>query len=222
MADSLSRPPEGLFLPRSTYVASVKVPSGSLATPVARDRSPGASTVSVVAPGPVLDMAELARAQEGCKETQQLRAKLDAQDVLISGHRVWCDLSCRVMRPLIPATMRCLVFNSVHSLAHPGIRATRLMLTSRFVWTSCSTDINTWCRESQQCARAKIQPQERAAVDAIPVPLHKFSHMHVDLVGPWQTPLWPTGWHVLACLLPSQQTRGRSSPAAHGSVCAEP
>ena len=70
------------------------------------------------------------------KETLQLHAKLDAQDVLISGHKVWCDLSCGVMRPLMPATMHRLVFNNVHSLAHPGICATRRMLTSRFVWTS--------------------------------------------------------------------------------------
>ena len=74
----LSRPPEELSLPSSTYVASVKVPSGSLAAPVARDGSPGACTVAVVTPGPVLDMAELARAQESCVETQQLRAKLNA------------------------------------------------------------------------------------------------------------------------------------------------
>ena len=185
MADCLSRPPEELSLPRSTHVASLKVPSGSLAAPVARDGSPGASTVAVVTPGPVLDMAELARVQEGCQKTQQLCAKLDAQDVLVSGNRIWCEVSHGVLRPLVPATMRHLVFNSVHSLAHPGIRATRCMLTSRFVWTSCSTNVNTWCRECQQCAHAKIQLQERAAVDAFPVPLHKFSQVHVDLVGPW-------------------------------------
>ena len=74
-------------------MASVKVPSGSLTAPVARDGSPGASTVAAVSPGPVLDMAELASAQEGCQETQQLCAKLAAQDVLISGHKVWCDTS---------------------------------------------------------------------------------------------------------------------------------
>ena len=88
VTDSLSRPPEELFLPRSTHVASVKVPSGLLAAPVAWDRSPGASTVAVVTPGPVLDIVELARAQEGCQETQQLRAKLTAQDMLISGHKI--------------------------------------------------------------------------------------------------------------------------------------
>ena len=150
-------------------------PAGSLATPVAQDGRPGASTVAVVSPGLILDMAELARAQEGCQETQQLRAKLTAQDVLISGHKIWCDTSTGVMRPLVPVSLRRLVFNSVHSLAHPGIRATRRMLTTRYVWTSCSSDVNTWCRECQRCARAKIQPQERAAVNAIPMPLHKFS-----------------------------------------------
>ena len=93
VVDCLSRPLEELSLPRSTHVASVKVLSGSLATRVARDGSLGACTVAVVTPGPVLDMAELARTQESCVETQQLRAKLNAQDVLISGHTVWCDLS---------------------------------------------------------------------------------------------------------------------------------
>ena len=150
-----------------TNVAGIKGPSRLLATPVARDGSPGASTEAVVTPGPVLDMAELARAQESCQETQELHAKLDAQDVLISGQKIWCDSSLGVLRPLVPVSMRRLVFNSMHSLAHPGLCATRRMLTSKFVWTSCSSDVNTWCREYQQCAHAKIQPQERAAVGAI-------------------------------------------------------
>ena len=62
VADCLSRPTEVLSLPRSTKVAGIKVPSGSLATPVVWDGSPGEA---VVTPGPVPDKAELARAQEG-------------------------------------------------------------------------------------------------------------------------------------------------------------
>ena len=93
MANCLSRPPDVLSLPRST-----KVPSGSLAAPVAQDGSPGASSsVAVVTPGPVLDMAELAHAQKGCQETQGLRAKLAAQDMLISSHKIWCDNSLGVL-----------------------------------------------------------------------------------------------------------------------------
>ena len=146
MANCLSRPPDVLSLPRSTKEASIKVPYRSLAVPVAWDGSPGASTVAVVTPGPVLDMVELAHAQESCKETQELRAKLDAQDVL-NAHQGPQDL----VRQL-PGC----VFNSMHSLAHPGICATRPMLTSRFIWTGCSSDVNTWCPKCQQSARAKV------------------------------------------------------------------
>ena len=74
-------------------MASVKVPSGLLAAPVARDGSPGACNMAVVTPGPVLDMAELAHAQESCVEMQQLWAKLNAQDMHISDHTIWCDTS---------------------------------------------------------------------------------------------------------------------------------
>ena len=73
--------------------------------------------MAVVTPGPVLDMGELAHAQDACQETQQLRAKLDAQDVLIYGNKIWCDSSTRVLRPLIPDSMRSLV--CVHT-AQPG------------------------------------------------------------------------------------------------------
>ena len=46
VVDCISRPPEELYLPRSTQVASLKAPSGSLAAPVARDGSSGASTAA--------------------------------------------------------------------------------------------------------------------------------------------------------------------------------
>ena len=75
--------------------------------------------MAVVTPGAVLDMAELACAQEGCQETQELHAKMAAQ--LISGHKIWCDSSLGMLRPLVPVSMQCQVFNSVHSLAHPGV-----------------------------------------------------------------------------------------------------
>lgn len=130
-------------------------------------------------------MATLALAQETCQETRDLRNKLDAQNVLIGGHQVWCDFSSGRMRPLVPEQLRKLVFESVHNLAHPGIRASRRMLTSRYVWPSCAKDVATWCRQCDRCARAKVQPQEKAAVEPIPIPLQKFAHVHVDLVGPW-------------------------------------
>ena len=158
----------------------------------------------VVTPGPILDMAELAHAQESCQETQELGTKLTTQDVLFSRQKIWCDNSLGVLSPIVPVSMRRLVFNSMHSLAQPGIHATRHMLTSRFVWTSCSSDVNTWYRECQQCARAKIQSHKRAAVEAIPVPLHRFLHVHVDLVGPWP---WTAEGHTHLLTIVDRTTR---------------
>ena len=76
VADCLSRPPEELYLPRSTQVAGVKAPYGSQATPVARDGSSGASsTVAAVVPatqqGPIR-WGELACDQLTCQETEDV------------------------------------------------------------------------------------------------------------------------------------------------------
>jgi cleavage and polyadenylation specificity factor subunit 1 len=41
-----------------------------------------------------------------------------------------------------------------------------------------------WCKECQLCQRAKASNQAAAAEQPIAVPLCRFSHVHVDLVGP--------------------------------------
>ena len=54
-----------LSFPGSTQVASIKAPSRLLAA-LARNGSTRASPTTVVAPGPILDMAELAHTQDIC------------------------------------------------------------------------------------------------------------------------------------------------------------
>jgi transposase InsO family protein len=58
---------------------------------------------------------------------------------------------------------------------------------SRYVWPGLATDVRTWCRSCQRCAAAKVTSQPKAAVQPIEVPLLRFSHLHVDLVGPLPT-----------------------------------
>ena len=47
-----------------------------------------------------------------------------------------------------------------------------------------STDIAAWCRDCQHCQRSKVTQQFSAPVQPIAVPHRRFSHIHVDLVGP--------------------------------------
>ena len=97
------------------------------------------------------------------QEIQELSAKLATQAMLKISHKIWCDNSLGVLRPLVPVSMRRLHADQQVHLDELLLRCQHLVLG----------------------VSAVCQPQERAAVEAIPVPLHKFSHMHVDLVGPW-------------------------------------
>jgi transposase InsO family protein len=76
------------------------------------------------------------------------------------------------------------VFYAIHNVSHPGIRATRRMLSARFVWKGVGKDVAAMCRACQQCQRGKVHKQPSAPVQANPLPARKFSHVHVDLVGP--------------------------------------
>jgi transposase InsO family protein len=61
------------------------------------------------------------------------------------------------------------------------------MLASRFVWPGMATDVASWCKECQDCARGKTTVHVAAEVEPIQVPSRRFSHLHVDLVGPLPT-----------------------------------
>jgi hypothetical protein len=47
-----------------------------------------------------------------------------------------------------------------------------------------ATDVAVWCRDCQLCARGKASPQHTAPFQSIPIPERRFTHVHVDLVGP--------------------------------------
>jgi RNase H-like domain found in reverse transcriptase/Reverse transcriptase (RNA-dependent DNA polymerase)/Integrase zinc binding domain/Integrase core domain len=142
---------------------------------------------AVAAPAEVsVDFAELAAQQATCTATAELAASesLSVKEVTVSNVQVLCDVSRSRIRPLVPVGMRKQVFLAVHGLAHPGTRATRRLLTSRYVWKGCAADVAQWCRECAGCARAKTQAHIKMPVEPIVVPPCKFQHVHVDLVGP--------------------------------------
>ena len=107
--------------------------------------------------------------------------------VNVDGFELLCDFSSGVPRPLVPVAQQKHVFDAVHGLAHPGIRALQRLISSRFVWAGCAANVADWCRNCAQCARGKVTCQETTPVMKIAVPLSKFQHVHVDLVGPLPT-----------------------------------
>ena len=106
---------------------------------------------------------------------------LAVQKVEVAGVVLWCDTSTSYLRLLVPVVHCRTVFEAVHGLAHLGIRATKRMVASRFVWPGCSTDVAAWCRD---CTCGKVIVQENMEVLQIELPTTKFAHVHMDLVGP--------------------------------------
>jgi RNase H-like domain found in reverse transcriptase/Integrase zinc binding domain len=185
VADTLSRPPPAAVGAQQGTVAAVSTVGAQQGTVAAVAAAAGVS--DQLQPG--LDFAAIAVRQLLCPETQQLLGSpsLQVRAVPVEGGQLYCDFSSGSARPLIPAADRRAVFSLIHSLAHPGIRATKRLLSKRVVWRGMATDATKWCRECQHCQRAKVTTQAAAAVQAIPVPDRRFSHLHVDLVGPLPT-----------------------------------
>ncbi len=75
----------------------------------------------------------------------------------------------------------------LHGAAHPGRRATRRLISSRYVWKGLSTDVTAWAKAFLGCQQAKVHRHVQVAPQPIPVPSRRFSHIHVDLVGPLPT-----------------------------------
>jgi Integrase zinc binding domain len=169
-------------------------PSLSCSSPsMASSSSAGVCNASVAAAPPLqeaqrppVDLAALAVAQSNCPDCKRgvSSASLRVVSVQLESSHILVDVSSGVMRPLVPAAFRRQIFNAVHSLAHPGIRASRRMISSRYVWPNLASDVPAWCKDCTECQRAKVTKQPAAAVQPIPVPAVRFSHVHVDIVGP--------------------------------------
>ncbi len=136
-----------------------------------------------------LDDAKIAANQKTCQETLKAAnsTSLQLRYLEIQGEKVVCDISTGQQRPIIPVADRRDVFRAIHELVHVGIRATRRLMTARVVWRGMSSDVSAWCQDCQLCARGKASQQHTAPVQPIPIPERRFTHVHVDLVGPLPT-----------------------------------
>ena len=146
------------------------------------------ATIDALVPRPVVDFNALAAAQSSDDELQCLLTSNDSSIKLQSvpfpesDSEVVCDVSSANPRPFIPASFRRLIFDSVHQLSHPGIRSTRQLLASRFVWPGMNKDVGDWVRGCIPCQRAKVYRHTRAPVSTFQPPSHRFDHVHIDLV----------------------------------------
>ena len=134
-----------------------------------------------------LDLQAMASAQDSDPDITRLRSSqtsltLEPVPLPMSESTILCDTSTGVARPL---EFRHAVFNLLHSLSHPGIRATQKLLTDRYVWPNINTDVRRWTRSCLQCQKSKVQRHTITPLSTFSAPDARFDHVHIDLVGPF-------------------------------------
>ncbi len=90
-----------------------------------------------------LDLRLLAEAQAGCTETQAAAASTSLQIKLfqVGGKDLICDVS--LPNPRGPVSFWRAILSHIHSIAHPGIRATKRMISARYVWRGMAVSAGT-------------------------------------------------------------------------------
>jgi hypothetical protein len=134
-----------------------------------------------------LSYTDIAKAQQTCPSISALQSlpSLHITAVQLSPQlSLLGDVSTKTFRPLIPTQFQKQIFHHIHSIGHPGINATRRLISARFVWAHMATDIREWTRQCIDCQKAKIHTHVSLPPSVIPIPERRFSHIHVDLVGP--------------------------------------
>jgi hypothetical protein len=96
-------------------------------------------------------------------------------------------VSTEVFSPLVPAQMGEALFQSLHSIHHPGMQATRRLIMAQFCWPQMAKSITLMARACLFCQRGKVHRHVQLQPAAIPVPHRCFAHIHVHLVG-WLPP----------------------------------
>ena len=164
---------------------------------------PCRSTVNAVGPQGI-DFVALAHDQATDSDTQRLlrdaHTGLRFSTVRVNDVDVICDVSSGRARPLVPETWRRRVFDAVHGQTHPGVKATKKLITSR---SSGHQPNLTWPDGPAHAPAVTQQGPSPCAssLQRFETPEKRFQHIHIDLVGP----------------LPPRRVTTISSPSSTGS-----
>ena len=132
-----------------------------------------------------VDLNGLAKDQRPIEEETSSSLKLEEVRFPGVDRTVVCDTSLNRPRILVPEGRRRAVFDGVNRLAHPTGKATLVIIAKSYVWGGMRRDVLQWARQCSACAESKMAVHTRPAMLPVPVTADGFSHVHVDIVGPF-------------------------------------
>lgn len=136
-----------------------------------------------------VDLEVIAKTQDSDPELAEFlkqETSLHIKRLTIPGSRnqLYCDVSTTTPRPLVPKNLRKQVFDSLHSLSHPGANASAKLVAERFVWPLMRKDCREWSRACLACQRTKVNRHVSTPLGTHDLPKARFKYVHLDLIGP--------------------------------------
>lgn len=137
-----------------------------------------------------VDYHTLSSSQKSDPELQSLlknpgtSLRLKTVSVPASNITLVCDTTTSRTRPYVPPNLRRQIFDSIHSMSHPGTNTTAKMVSDRFVWPNVRKDCRAWARACLSCQRSKVIRHTKAPMGTFDTPSARFSQVHIDLIGP--------------------------------------
>lgn len=118
------------------------------------------------------------------EEKTHKTSKFRLQNFKFPNMELYCEVSMGKNRPYIPKALRRNVFDSLHSISHPGIRTIRKLVCDRYFWPNMNKMINGLAKSCIPCQKSKIHRHTKSVHGRFDIPAGRFEHIHLDLVGP--------------------------------------
>jgi len=116
------------------------------------------------------------------KKNKNSAYKLDK--LLLNNTELYFEVSTGKNRLYVPKSLRKETYDGVHNASHPGIKASRKMMTDRYFWPAINKDVANWTRACSACQRAKVVRHTKSPLESFSLPKGRFDHIHMDIVGP--------------------------------------
>lgn len=98
---------------------------------------------------------------------------------------LFCDISApNTIRLFVPKRLRQAIMHQVHDLAHGGARASKKLITERFVWPGIQKDIAQFVKNCEKCQRCKVNRHAKTPFGKYAITSNRFEHINIDLIGP--------------------------------------
>ena len=132
-----------------------------------------------------VNLLAIAREQhEDSEDLRQTSLQLRRLPVPGSSSKIVCDVLTGQPRIVLPPAWRLRTFLAIHNLAHPSGRISLQIISRSYVWPSMAADVKRWARSCEACQKSKTTRHTQRQVTPIPIPKLRFTHVHVDIVGP--------------------------------------